>query len=323
MYMLLCIACLLQFTNSFEFEKQFDQFETKYEKQYSSEQERTKRFQIFHKNLEFIEKHNAGNHSWKLGMNQFGDLTQKEFAKRNNQFQSQKNKTSIQTNVKKPSCTEVDWVKQGAVLPVVNQGPCGSSPYYSATGAVAGRVAISGQPLYDLSIQEVIDCSGSFGNNGCEGGMMTFEFEYIMSKGGLCLDSDYPYQANDMKCRSSSLCKQRYGNITSYSKLPVADTKAFESALCDGPVATAVIASGSHFQLYKSGVFNETGCGDYPDHGILMVGFGTDPVFGDYWKLQNSWTSGWGEEGYIRLCRNCGMKTGECAVMLEGSYPIV
>lgn len=35
-----------------------------------------------------------------------------------------------------------------------------------------------------------------------------------------------------------------------------------------------------------------------------MVGYGTDPLLGDYWLVRNSWGTRFGEDGYIRVRRD-------------------
>merc|ERR1711862_548604 len=76
------------------------------------------------------------------------------------------------------------------------------------------------------------------------------------------------------------------------------------SALNSGAVSVAIEADQSSFQLYRGGVFTGS-CGTNLDHGVLVVGYGSDST-GDFWKVKNSWGPSWGEAGYIRLCRNCG-----------------
>jgi cathepsin L len=71
-----------------------------------------------------------------------------------------------------------------------------------------------------------------------------------------------------------------------------------------GPVAISVDASS--WSSYNGGVY--AGC-DYSsnidiDHAVVAVGYGTDAKLGDYWIVRNSWTSGWGENGYIRIRRD-------------------
>lgn len=42
----------------------------------------------------------------------------------------------------------------------------------------------------------------------------------------------------------------------------------------------------------------------------LLVGFGTDKDFGQYWILKNSYGKRWGEYGYMRLARGYGNLCG-------------
>merc|ERR1711988_365750 len=93
-------------------------------------------------------------------------------------------------------------------------------------------------------------------------------------------------------------------------------------AVSKQPVSVAIEADKSAFQLYKGGVLDSSGCGTQLDHGVLVVGYGTDNGK-DYWKVKNSWGSTWGEEGYIRMLRGKGGE-GQCGI-LSGppSYPVI
>lgn len=48
-------------------------------KVYNGLEEKDKRFQIFKDNIMFIDEHNSENRTYKVGLNQFADLTNKEY----------------------------------------------------------------------------------------------------------------------------------------------------------------------------------------------------------------------------------------------------
>jgi C1A family cysteine protease len=95
------------------------------------------------------------------------------------------------------------------------------------------------------------------------------------------------------------------------------------TAIAEQPVSIAIEADQKDFQLYQSGVFTAT-CGTTLDHGVLVVGYGTEQGE-DYYLVKNSWGTSWGDQGYIKLGRgpqyNHGQ--GQCGILLEASYPLL
>ena len=162
----------------------FQSWKSKYNMKFDSMFEESYRERIFLENLAKINTHNLNEHkSYEMGVNQFTGLTQEEFVQ---QYLGTIVPSSdmIVSEVEEQIVTaDIDWTTQGAVTPVKNQGQCGSCWAFSATGGLEGLSKLGFGNLQSFSEQQLVDCSGSYGNQACNGGLMDNAFKYVKDHG--------------------------------------------------------------------------------------------------------------------------------------------
>lgn len=265
----------------------------------------------------------------------------------------------------------IDWTKKGVIGPIRNQGECGACWAFSAVGAIESAMAIkkldsSKDPHFmtdgskaslvsPLSEQNLIDCDVTY-ESGCEGGLMETAFAEEERVNGICSEADYPYITAQGTCAADMCTIVPCSKVQDYVDVQPQSSGALKAALKTNPVSIAIEAKGLLFQLYDSGIFEDETCttttpfiGDQEcqmpyvgqktclpdvDHGVLVVGYGTDKDATsdtkDFFKIKNSWGDNWGEDGFIRIARHDdrdsnedGNNWGECAMFTLLSYPIM
>lgn len=314
--------------------QEWTNFKMEHQKCYKYDVEETLRMKIYMTNKFYISQHNYKYEekkvSFRMKINQYGDMLPHEIKNmlngynRNISYEMRNEKLPVGAAFLKPLNVElpkmVDWRKLGAVTEVKDQGHCGSCWAFSATGSLEAQHFRRTGYLVSLSEQNLIDCSGSYGNNGCNGGLMDQAFTYIKDNKGLDTEVTYPYEAEDDKCRYN---KETAGaSDVGFVDIAEGDEEQLKAAVATiGPVSVAIDASHQSFQFYSDGVYYEPECSSKDlDHGVLVVGYGTDDENQDYWLVKNSWGNRWGEDGYIKMARN---RNNHCGIASSASYPLV
>uniref|UniRef100_A0A1D1YUN4 Vignain n=1 Tax=Anthurium amnicola TaxID=1678845 RepID=A0A1D1YUN4_9ARAE len=290
--------------------------------------EKHKRFNVFKDNVRFIHEFNKRDKPYKLELNKFGDMTREEFRQTyagskiaHHVLRRGRPRGSLEFSHGKVADVppSVDWRQKGAVTPVKNQGQCGSCWAFSTVVAVEGINQIKTKKLISLSEQELIDCDTG-DNQGCNGGLMDYAFEFIKNNGGITTESNYPYTAADGTCDAVKV-NSHVVVIDGHEDVPANDEDALMNSVAQQPVSVAIEASGRPFQFYSEGVFTGD-CGTELDHGVAVVGYGATQDGTKYWIVKNSWGPDWGEKGYVRMERGVSAEEGLCGIAMQASYPI-
>lgn len=208
-------------------------------------------------------------------------------------------------------------------------------------------LASGGKLTIDLSPQHITSCTpstGTYGCLGCNGGFTEGAYEYIKTVAGLANSFYIPYAQSLTASSTTEACptdlvKQIDGPDQTlsggfaavsdyhYATKPCTsgacedqDLDALAAALEETPVSICVNAGA--WNDYTGGVMTSAACGpmgaEYQDHCVMATGFNvTAPT--PYWIVRNSWSSTWGEQGYIYL----EMAKNTCGLADDATIPEV
>jgi len=196
---------------------------------------------------------------------------------------------------------------------IKNQGSCGSCWTFAATAALEGEIYFkTGKKGVSLSEQEYMECATT--GNGCNGGWMDWCYSYSKMYDRIAPTSATPYTGKDsMSCYPSKVNALAADNanvkVTGNIKIK-GDAALLKYA--EKAIVSVGIYVGNKFMTYKNGVYADKTCQKQANHAVAVVGYGKLGTQ-KFWRVRNSWGTGWGLKGYILMDRNkenmCGIST--------------
>ncbi|KAL0974319.1 hypothetical protein UPYG_G00218770 [Umbra pygmaea] len=267
-----------------------------------------------------IKRHSDLNstntNSAKYGINQFSDLSIKEFIEL--YLTASVEATSTYSGLKAEGLpARFDWRDKEVVGPVQNQQACGGCWAFSVVGIIQSAHARAGHPWEQLSVQQVLDCS--YQNQGCNGGITTRALRWLnQTKVKLVKQSEYPYKEETGICHffPHSHDGVSVKNFSAY------DFSGSESDMMAwlvkwGPLAVTVDALS--WQDYLGGIIQHHCSYHNANHAVIVIGYDTTGAV-PYWIVQNSWGTSWGNEGYVYIkmgANVCGIADSVSAVSCD------
>ena len=290
-------------------QEDWQEYKSNFTKNYKNNEEEHTAFQNWLKNRRSIQS--SSDETWEKGDTSVSDLSKKDFQdKLLTSFVPDwiNFKPSVSsTSFPKAAPATVNWVTSGKVTPVKNQGNCGSCWAFAVIGSLESLNLIkTGQSLI-FSEQELVDCAyDGYAVLGCNGGWPYSALTWVQ-KNGITSQSSYPYKTKMIGKSQCSALKPLF-STTSVGTVSKGDVDQLARAVATQPVTVCIDAG--NWGSYRSGVLNK--CGNTCNHAVLLVGYTSE-----YWLIKNSWGTGWGEQGYIKLARG-----NTCGIADNVAYPL-
>jgi len=313
-------AILATAASAMDLRAKFMQYLANHGKSYITVEEFSARLDLFANIEERINYHNNGDFSYTVAHNKFSDMSEDEKAQFRGKMPAPPMakfgvKTLLDTS---NNAATKDWRTEGAVNPIQDQGQCGSCWAFGSCASLEGAHFVASGELLKFAEQSLVDCAKfKWGNFGCGGGLETNAFNYWETNYAI-LEADYPYTASNGDCQYDNV--PHTDVLTSgWTDVTPGSSSQLVAAINQSVVSVGIEADQFVFQMYSSGIFNDSRCGTSIDHAVNLVGYGNENGQ-DYYILRNSWGTGWGEQGYMKIANN-GDGDGVCAVQNDAHYP--
>lgn len=300
---------------------EFEKFKGKFKKKYKTPEKDIEAMTNFLKCSKKVAAHNSNeSKTYKTAVYNHSDLSKEDFKKYMTGFKPDVNPDDVKItrklklsngneiimkNFEEDNSVKNSYVKSSRNLkltyaknmnftdklsPVKDQGPCGSCWAFAATALLEFDFRKIGSKVL-LSEQHLVDCLRP-GKDGCDGASITGALHWTRYN-GLAYEHAYPYKAKYDGCTRSIPKNQTYISpyCSCYSRNGNEDDLMMAMNKYKRPLGVAVQVVGTGFDLYKSGVFYSESCVNATklDHAVVLVGYGNDEKFGDFWIVRNSW----------------------------------
>lgn len=340
---ILLVDCCRREPQRGECQEKWREFKLEYSKDYANKEEEIRRIHFFCENLQLIEDYNRKLGRAQLQVNGLADLSQPEIQRLTmsdgGEFADSLRKEVAKSGLGRVETTNstrslpdwLDWSADSSIVgPVHDQGDCGSCWAFTSVSLIEGRqhYRFPGKKVVPLSAQQLVDCDGL--SAGCLGGLPGQAFEYIRKAGGIESDQDYPYVSGELglsqECKfNSSQIQESTRNVGKlwYDYSREGDEQFLQRMLAENEPIAILFRAGQPFVFAKDNVIYDETCeeNDVPNHGVLLVGYGTNKRGEEYWKVKNTWGKQWGVNGYGYMARNrnnnCGVASNP--IMLKGT----
>lgn len=228
--------------------------------------------------------------------------------------------------------TDFDWrtARPGVIGPVKDQAMCGSCWAYGAMGPVESALAIKKGSLKELPEQFLVDCAwtnntGISGqNSGCDGGDSDIGILEVVRKYGGVIPSAAAYGSylgTNGYCKDTRLMEVG-AKVSGWTDVKKNDIEGLKDAIVQKGAISIGIMVPESMLYYDSGVLDTSECAcdeKQIDHAVEVVGYGIDSLGTPYWTVRNSWSTYWGDAGYIKIAQG----KNDCCVAAQAGYPIV